>query len=151
MASEDVGSEGEARDGETGTADSGPPPPATDPWKGFRGVMAGTLVLEAITVLLALPVVATVGGGLAWWSVTYLVGLAVLMFVGSGMQRRTWALPFNLGLQVLVLLGALIHLTIGIIGIVFLVVWALILMLRSDVKHRMEQGLLPSQRMQGSS
>ena len=28
-----------------------------DPWKSFRGVMAGTLILEAIVVLLALPVV----------------------------------------------------------------------------------------------
>ena len=33
----------------------GQPP---DPWKSFRGVMAGTLILEAIVVLLALPVVA---------------------------------------------------------------------------------------------
>ncbi|MEI7915177.1 MAG: DUF4233 domain-containing protein, partial [Mycobacteriaceae bacterium] len=40
------------------------PPPASDPWKSFRGVMAGTLILEMITVLLALPVVASVGGGL---------------------------------------------------------------------------------------
>ena len=31
-----------------------------------RGVMAGTLILEAIVVLLAMPVVATVGGGLTW-------------------------------------------------------------------------------------
>jgi hypothetical protein len=28
-----------------------------DPWKSFRGVMAGTLILEMIAVLLALPVV----------------------------------------------------------------------------------------------
>ncbi len=42
------------------TAPSAPP----DPWKSFRGVMAGTLILEIITVLLALPVVAAVGGGL---------------------------------------------------------------------------------------
>ena len=40
-----------------------PKPP--DPWKSFRGVMAGTLILEAIVVLLALPVVATIGGGLS--------------------------------------------------------------------------------------
>ena len=33
-------------------------PQAPDPWKSFRGVMAGTLILEAIVVLLALPVVA---------------------------------------------------------------------------------------------
>lgn len=145
-----MGSEDDVR-GEAGAPKPGVPAPATDPWKGFRGVMAGALVLEAITVLLALPVVGAVGGGLSWWSVTYLVGLAVLMFVGSGMQRRSWAVPFNLGLQVLVLAGGFIHLSIGIIGVVFAAVWAFILVLRSDVKRRMEQGLLPSQRMQGSS
>jgi hypothetical protein len=122
------------------------PAPATDPWKGLRGVMAGALVLEAITVLLALPVVASVGGGLRWWSITYLVDLAVLMIAGAGLQRRSWALRFNLTLQVLLLLGAFVHLSIGIIGIVFVAVWAFILILRADVKKRMDQGLLPSQR-----
>ena len=36
---------------------------APDPWKSFRGIMAGTLILEAIVVLLALPVVARGGAG----------------------------------------------------------------------------------------
>ncbi|MFJ1460691.1 DUF4233 domain-containing protein [Nocardia sp. N2S4-5] len=122
------------------------PPPAADPWKGLRGVMAGALVLEAITVLLALPVVSSVGGGLSWWSVACLVGLAVLMIVGAGLQRRSWALPFNLSLQVLLLLGGFIHISIFVIGVVFAAVWAFILLLRSDVRRRMDQGLLPSQR-----
>ncbi|WP_167473217.1 DUF4233 domain-containing protein [Nocardia arthritidis] len=127
------------------------PPPAPDPWKGLRGVMAGTLVLEAIVVLLALPVVGTVGGGIGWFSGSYLVVLALLMIVGAGLQRRSWAVPFNLGLQVLVILGLFIHLSIGVIGVLFAAVWAFILVLRSDVKKRMEQGLLPSQRIQRSS
>jgi hypothetical protein len=127
------------------------PPPATDPWKGLRGVMAGTLILEAITVLLALPVVGAVGGGLSWWSVAYLVGLAVLMIAGAGLQRRSWALGFNLGLQALVIAGTVVHLSIGVIGVIFAAVWAFILVLRHDVKRRMEQGLLPSQRAAGQS
>ncbi|MEV6771726.1 DUF4233 domain-containing protein [Nocardia sp. NPDC051030] len=126
------------------------PAPATDPWKGLRGVMAGTLVLEAITVLLALPVVSAVGGGLRWWSVLYLVGLAVVMFLGAGLQRRPWAVPFNLGLQVLLLAGGFIHLSILVIGAVYAAVWLFILFLRADVKKRMEAGLLPSQRMSGA-
>ncbi|MFG1792420.1 DUF4233 domain-containing protein [Nocardia sp. NPDC049149] len=126
------------------------PPPATDPWKGFRGVMAGTLVLEAIVVLLALPVVADVGGGVTWFSGTYLVTLAVVMFLGAGFQRRSWAMPFNLGLQVLLLLGIFIHLSIGIIGVVFCVVWGFILVLRADVRGRIDKGLLPSQQIQRS-
>ena len=40
----------------------GTPTVGPDPWKSFRGVMAGTLILEAIVVLLALPVVGMVGG-----------------------------------------------------------------------------------------
>ncbi|MEV0435014.1 MULTISPECIES: DUF4233 domain-containing protein [Nocardia] len=123
------------------------PPPATDPWKGFRGVMAGTLILEAIVVLLALPVVGSVGGGVTWFSGTYLVVLALLMILGAGLQRKPWAIPFNLGLQVLVLAGTFIHLSIGIIGLVFAAVWAFILLLRADVQRRMDAGLLPSQRM----
>lgn len=122
------------------------PAPATDPWKGFRGVMAGALILEAITVLLALPVVASVGGGLEWWSTAYLVVLAAVLVVGSGLQRRPWAILFNLGLQIFVMAGTFIHLSIGIIGIVFAAVWVFILVLRADVKKRMEMGLLPSQR-----
>lgn len=42
--------------------DQEPTPADADPWKSFRGVMAATLILEAIVVLLALPVVGTVGG-----------------------------------------------------------------------------------------
>ena len=124
------------------------PAPATDPWKGFRGVMAGTLILEAIVVLLALPVLAEVGGGVTWVSGTYCVVLAVLMILGAGVQRRSWALPFNLGLQVLVLLGVFLQTSIGVIGGVLAVVWGFILILRNDVRRRMEAGLLPSQRIQ---
>lgn len=131
-----------------GPEPAAPAPP--DPWKGLRGVMAGALVLEAITVLLALPVVADIAGGVTWLSGTYLVALALLMIAGAGLQRRPWAIPFNLGLQVLVLIGGVFHLSIAIIGVIFAAVWAFILLLRSDVKRRMAEGTLPGQRPGGS-
>ncbi|MET8799657.1 DUF4233 domain-containing protein [Nocardia sp. NPDC004568] len=127
------------------------PPAPPDPWKGLRGVMAGALVLEAITVLLALPVVADIAGGVTWVSGTYLVVLALVMIAGAGLQRRSWAVPFNLALQVLVLIGGVFHLSIAVIGVIFLAVWAFILLLRSDVKRRMDEGTLPSQRGSGGS
>ncbi|MGW1742220.1 DUF4233 domain-containing protein [Nocardia sp. NPDC001965] len=130
-------------------AAAAPAPP--DPWKGLRGVMAGALVLEAITVLLALPVVADIAGGVTWVSGTYLVVLALLMIAGAGLQRRSWAIPFNLGLQVLVLIAGVFHLSIAVIGVVFLAVWAGILLLRADVKRRLEAGTLPSQQAPGGS
>ena len=72
-----------------------------DPWKSFRGVMAGTLILEAITVLLALPVVNAVGGGLTVWSTGYLVGFAALLVLLAGVQGRPWAIWVNLGIQLM--------------------------------------------------
>ncbi|MEV0948473.1 DUF4233 domain-containing protein [Rhodococcus sp. NPDC049939] len=121
-------------------------PPTSDPWKGFRGVVAGSLILEAIVVLLALPVVATVGGGLTWLSGTYLVGLSILMILGAGLQGRPWAMTYNLLLQVALILGFFVHESIGIVGLVFAILWGYILYFRKKVRQRMEQGLLPGQR-----
>jgi hypothetical protein len=120
-------------------------PPARDPWKGLRGVMAGTLVLEAIVVLLALPVVAKLGGGVSWLSGGYIVLLAVLMIVGSGLQRRPWALWLSLGLQLAMILGFFVHPALGGMGLIFAAVWGYILYLRRDMQRRIATGRLPSQ------
>lgn len=116
-----------------------------DPWKSFRGVMAGTLILEAIVVLLALPVVATSGQGLTPLSGGYLVALAVVLILMCGLQGRSWAIWANLGLQLVLIAGVFIHGAIGFIGVVFAVVWLLVLYLRAEVKRRQDRGLLPGQ------
>ena len=108
--------------------------------------MAGTLVLEAIDVLLVLPMISSLGGGLTAWSGGYVVGLAVLMILGAGVQGRSWAIPFNLTLQALLLLGFFIDLALGAVGVIFGVVWAYLLYLRKDIKDRESRGLLPGQR-----
>lgn len=118
---------------------------APDPWKSFRGVMAGTLILEIITVLLALPVVATVGGGLTAWSTAYLVGFAVLLGLLAGMQGRPWAIWANLGVQLLLVVGFFVYPAIGFMGLLFLVVWGVIAYLRNEVLRRQRLGLLPGQ------
>ena len=116
-----------------------------DPWKSFRGVMAGTLILEVIVVLLALPVVSVFHGGLTPVSSGYLIGMAIVLALMSGMQGRSWALWANIGMQFVLILGAFIDVTIGIVGIIFLLVWVLIAYLRSEVKRRQDRGLLPGQ------
>jgi len=117
----------------------------SDPWKSFRGVMAGTLIMEIITVLLALPVVATVGGGLTPWTTAYLIGFAVLLGLLTGVQGRPWAIWANLGVQMLLLLGFFIYPAIGFIGVLFIVVWGVIAYLRGEVLRRQRLGLLPGQ------
>jgi hypothetical protein len=120
-----------------------PAPP--DPWKSFRGVMAGTLILEAIVVLLALPVVSTADGGLTAVTGSYLIGLAVVLVLLAGLQGRPWAIWVNLGIQLVLIAGWAVSGAVGFIGVVFAAVWLLILYLRSEVKRREERGLLPGQ------
>ncbi len=120
-------------------------PAAPDPWKSFRGVMAGTLILEVIAVLLALPVVAAVGGGLTAWSTAYVLGFAILLVLLAGVQGRSWAIWANLGAQLLLLPGFFIYPAIGFMGVLFAVVWGVIAYLRFEVRRRQSQGLLPGQ------
>jgi biotin transporter BioY len=122
------------------------PQQAPDPWKSFRGVMAGTLILEAIVVLLALPVVARADGGLTVFSGGYLIGFAVVLVLLAGVQGRPWAIWVNLALQFVLIAGFVVHGAIGFIGAVFLAVWAFIAYLRAEVLRRQKRGLLPGQR-----
>ena len=120
-----------------------PAPP--DPWKSFRGVMAGTLILEAIVVLLALPVVSFSEDGLTPYSGGFIVGFAVVLVLLAGMQGRPWALWANLAMQAVLIAGWLINGMLGFIGVIFAAVWALIAYLRAEVKRRQDRGQLPGQ------
>ena len=122
-----------------------PGPQAPDPWKSFRGVMAGTLILEAIVVLLALPVVSAVGPGLTAFSMAYVIGVAVILVLMAGVQGRSWAIWANLGVQLLLIGGWFMYSGLGFIGLLFVVVWLLIAYLRAEVLRRQKQGLLPGQ------
>ncbi|WP_084350954.1 DUF4233 domain-containing protein [Millisia brevis] len=121
-------------------------PELIDPWKGFRGVCAATLVLEAIVVLLALPVVATLGTGLSVVSVGFLVTVAVLMLLGSGLQRRPWALTYNIALQIILLLGGFFHPAVIGVAVAFGAAWFYILLLRRNLRKRIADGRAPGLR-----
>ena len=119
-----------------------------DPMKGIRGVFAATLVLEAIVVLLALLVFARFGNGPAPLGVTIIVALAVLMIVGAGVQRRSWGLVYALALQaVTIVAGFVLTVPLGIIGVIFALVWGVLLLMRRDVAHKMARGELPAQQV----
>ncbi|HEV7582241.1 MAG TPA: DUF4233 domain-containing protein [Mycobacterium sp.] len=118
-------------------------PPTADPWKSFRGVMAATLILEAIVVLLAIPVVGAVGGGLTGASLGYLIGLAALLILLGGVQGRPWAIWVNLGVQVVVLAGFVVYPGVGFMGVLFTGLWLLIAYFRAEVRRRQEYGQTP--------
>jgi hypothetical protein len=121
-------------------------PPATDPMKGFRGVCAGLLVLEAIVVLLGTLVVAKfTAGALNPIAITVVLVLGLLMIVASGLQRRPWGLGFALVLQVGLLVTGIFHVSLLAMGLIFVLVWGTVLWMRRDVARRMARGQLPSQ------
>lgn len=121
-------------------------PPATDPMKGIRGIFAATLILESIVVLLALLVLPKFGEGATALGVTTMVLIALAMIMASGLQRRPYGLNVALGLQiVMIVAGFWLVTALGIMGVVFAIVWGILLWMRWDVRRRMERGLLPSQ------
>ncbi|ATA28978.1 putative membrane protein [Mycobacterium lepraemurium] len=107
-----------------------------DPWRSFGAVMAATLILEAIVVLMAIPVVGAVGGGLTRVSLGYLIGLAVLLVLLAGVQRRPWAIWVNLGTQVILLAGFAVYPGVGFIGVLFTGLWVLIAYFRAEFRRR---------------
>ena len=100
-------------------------------------------MLEAVVVLLALLVLPLSGGGAP--ARTVIVGLAVLMIVAAGVQRRSWGLPVALALQVATIACGLLVPALGIMGVIFAAVWGFLLHLRREVARRRARGELPSQ------
>ncbi len=128
--------------------DETPKPPAKDPMKSFRGVMAGSLIMEGITVALALPVVAKLGGGVGTVTGWSMIVIAVALVVLCGFVKKPWAVPTVLALQVALIAFAVALPAVAILGVIFLGFWLWLLWLRRDVSRRMAAGTLPSQQPQ---
>lgn len=121
--------------------------PVKDPLKGLRGVMAGTLVMHAITVFLGLLVIINIDSGAhaTPLAIGYVSGLAIAMTVMAFLQRLRWALAVNLVLVALGVLAVFFHWSLGFVGVFFALVWAYMLYLRSNLIERMKCGLLTTQ------
>ncbi|WP_395725077.1 DUF4233 domain-containing protein [Nakamurella sp.] len=118
--------------------------------KGLRGVMSATLVLEAIVVLLALPVAINTDGGVGPVWVVLICLLAVALIGCCVIIRRPYALTTILVLQALMIAGWFITPTLGVMGLVFAAVWALILWFRAELRRRLAAGTLPEPPPSGS-
>ncbi|GAA2354671.1 DUF4233 domain-containing protein [Saccharopolyspora halophila] len=132
-----------AEDSEKGLPEA--PEGVRDPWKGLRGIMAATLSLEFLTFLLALPVVWQLGGGVSSAGFAIVATLSVLMLVAAFVQRRSWGLGFALALQAAMILCFFVHPAVGVMGLIFALIWGYILYLRNDLARRMREGRLYDQ------
>ncbi len=113
--------------------------------KGLRGVFAATLVLESIVVLLALLVLPKFGEGATPLGVIVIAALAAAMIVAAGVQRQPWGLRLALALQVVMIACGLLVPALGVLGVVFALVWGGLLVLRRDMAGKIARGELPGQ------
>jgi hypothetical protein len=95
-----------------------------NPEAAVRGLGAGTLGLEAIVLLLAIQPIRILGGDLSGWGVGAVVALAVLAALVAGSMKRKWAWHAGTALQVLLLVGGLLHWSLAVLGLIFGAAWA---------------------------
>jgi hypothetical protein len=63
----------------------------------------------------------------------------------AGVQGRPYAIWLNLGVQLILVAGFAIYPAVGMVGLLFVVVWGILAYLRAEVLRRQRRGLLPGQ------
>lgn len=111
-------------------------PPRADPRAAFRGPASACLSLQVIILPLALPVMSKVEGGLTPVKIAWVVVVTLGMIVAIATFSRPWGLPLAIGLQVATVLGWIVSPSLGVLGLVFALVWALMLWMRAEVLRR---------------
>lgn len=107
-----------------------------NPAAAVRGVGAGTLVMEAIVLLLAIVPLAKLAGRLPGATIGAILALVVACLVLAGLMRYRWAWYAGLALQVALALCGVFHLALLVLGIIFGGVWAYVLSVRRTVLGR---------------
>ena len=115
-----------------------------DPERGLRGVMSAILILEAIVILLGIPVAENTGAGTGTVGVVLICALAFAHILSCAVIRRSYAVGVILVLQALLIACWAINASLGVMGIVFAIVWALVLWMRREFRRRLASGLLPA-------
>jgi hypothetical protein len=94
-----------------------------DPSAAARGLGAGTLVLEAVVLLLAIQPIRVLGASLSGAAVAAVCALAVVAVVLAGLMRRRWAWRAGGALQLLVIAAGLLHWSLAVLGVIFGAAW----------------------------
>ncbi|MGY2066176.1 DUF4233 domain-containing protein [Blastococcus sp. SYSU DS0619] len=100
--------------------------------KALRGAAAAVLVLEGIAVLFVPRAIAQTEGGLGG-RLWVLLGLAVVLILASGIQRRERGLVIGTALQLPLLLTGLYTNAMWFVAGAFLLIWIYLLQVRKQL------------------
>ena len=101
--------------------------------KATRRALAAILALEALVVLLVPRAIAFTDAGLGGLKTGLLLGLAALMIVGAGVQRRPWGIGTGTALQVPLILTGIWLPALYVVGGIFAAIWVYLLTLRHEL------------------
>jgi hypothetical protein len=113
--------------------------------------MSAMLVLEAITVLLSIPVARNTGSGTGTVGVIVICGLAVALVATCAIIRRPYATAVIIALQVVMIGCWVISAPLGIMGVIFGFCWGVIFYLRREYRRRVAAGRVPENMTEGGT
>jgi hypothetical protein len=107
-----------------------------NPTAAVRGVGASALAGEAVVLLLAIQPMRVLGVPLTGVAITAILVLVVLCILLAGMLRRPWAWPAGLVVQVALIACGWFHVSLAVLGVLFLLLWLYVLSVRRSVLGR---------------
>jgi hypothetical protein len=112
--------------------------------------MSAMLVLEALTVLLSIPVARNTGSGTGTVGVVVICALAAALIASCAIIRRPYAVGVIVALQLVMIACWAISVPLGIMGVIFALCWGAVLFLRREYRRRVAAGIVPGAASAGS-
>jgi hypothetical protein len=107
-----------------------------DPVAAVRAVGAAALVAEALVLLLAIQPLRVLGAHVTGVAVGFVIALAVAAIVLAGLLRRGWAWWAGALVPVCLFVGGFVfHAALGVLGVLFGLLWLYVLSVRRRVLH----------------
>jgi hypothetical protein len=104
-----------------------------NPPAAVRGFGAAALFIEALVLLLAIAPLARLGGPYRGVAIVVVILLAAVAVVFARMLSRSWVWYAAGGIQVALIAASLLHWSLGVIGVLFGLVWLYVLYIRRTV------------------
>lgn len=126
------------RPGETGRQvgqlmRGGKPSGLRNPSRAMRGLGSATLAMEALVLLLAIQPLRMIQPEITGPQLIAVLSGAAVAILLTGLLRKRWGWWLGSALQVALVGCGILHWTIGIVGVVFGLVWLYVLHVRRNV------------------